>query len=929
MGKPLQHLYDLPSFSHKPVSFPTFIFLICVMLLPKANVQADGITKPMATTYYVSPNGNDNNAGTANAPFQTVRHGLEQVQPGDSLKLMAGTYREGEIYIDNGGSSTSPVVIQGAGPGQTFIKGSEVVDGWTQHNGSIWRVNWGTNSQQLFVDGKHLQQIGATSGWHGNNLEAVGNGLGDMSAGSFFYDNGVLYAWLADGGNPNNHLMEASVKNWLLDGENRSSYITMCDLTLAHSNGTHDGSRGYLLKTGTRGWILDNLNMAYGDFMCINLTGIEHIMRNCTIQYGGDVGLDMNNSDNAHNWTWYEGAPFMGTLIEGCFFTKNNYRNFYWEWHGGAMKLIPAIKGLTLRKNRIEDNNGPGIWFDHAVGENIITDNLIIGNEYGIFYEIQPNLSSTDFGAIICNNRVIGSKLTGIYVSASSNVVVQHNTVYDCWLGIAVHGMPRGDFELYSNVITKNVIFGTDIGDLILFEGADAGNNRIDSNFYVTGIQAPDGSSKNDPRVGIVNGGGYNINYTSLNSLRSSTDYGNGALEGDPQWLDAANYDFRKAAGSPAAHLGYQDACCCDDVLLNGGIFGSDTTGTDTSGNGGGSGSGGGGGAGGGGGTGGGTASLPGIRLNVGGGLYTTDDGREFIADDYYQGSTNVFVGQDPVGGTIEDDLYNVGRYGTNFSYNIPVDNDTFDIILHFSEPGFATPGLRVFDVNIEGGHLELDDFDVAALVANYYARIEVFEDVIVTDNELNISFISSLSDAIISAIEVVPVGNGGGGNTTFPIELLGFTAEPIPAQQIVELNWSTGFERDNQFFTIERSLDGQLFSSLDQVASQGNSTQVQSYKSVDRRPIEGKSYYRLKQTDFNGMFTYSNQVEVDFAPDGSISLHAFPVPGQTGHPLHIEMTAPLDLKWKFLCEECGWADRLANFSFRSFHRLKSADYRS
>ncbi|MEL6852923.1 MAG: right-handed parallel beta-helix repeat-containing protein, partial [Bacteroidota bacterium] len=547
MGKPLQHALLLKTFSHKPVN-PLYSFLLILMTVASCfSVQA--------TNYYVSPNGNDSNAGTAAQPFRTLEHGINQLAPGDSLKLMAGTYREGEIYINNGGTSNLPVVIQGAGPRQTFIKGSEVVSGWTQHSGNIWRTSWTTNSQQVFADGQHLQQIGNKSDWHNTYLEPVGSGLGDMTPGSFFFDGGsnTLYVQLSNGGNPNNVLMEASVKNFLLDGENRSSYVTFCDLTLAHSNGTHDGGRGYLLKTGPKGWVLENMTMEYGDFMCVNLVGVEHLMKNCTIQYGGDVGLDMNNSDSAHGWAWYEGSPRMNTVVEGCLFTKNNYRNFDFWWHGGAMKLIPAIKGLTVRGNRVEDNNGPGIWFDHAVGENIITDNLCIGNAIGIFYEIQPNVTSTDFGAVICNNRVIRSEYQGIYVSASSNVVVQHNTLYHCWAGIVVHGMPRGDFDLYNNVIKKNVLFGTDIGDLIQFEGTDAGNNQVDSNFYVTGLPLPNGSIKNNPRIGVVNGGGYNINYTSLSDLRSNTNYGEGALSGDPMWTDPEAYDFTKDANSPAA----------------------------------------------------------------------------------------------------------------------------------------------------------------------------------------------------------------------------------------------------------------------------------------------------------------------------------------------------------------------------------------
>lgn len=85
----------------------------------------------------------------------------------------------------------------------------------------------------------------------------------------------------------------------------------------------------------------------------------------------------------------------------------------------------------------------------------------------------------------------------------------------------------------------------------------------------------------------------------------------------------------------------------------------------------------------------------------------------------------------------------------------------------------------------------------------------------------------------------------------TLPIELLSFTATAATNQ--VNLAWITASEKNNDYFTIERTLDGLTFEEVIRVQGQGNSSIKTSYEYTDTRPLSGVSYYRLKQTDFNG----------------------------------------------------------------------------
>src|SRR5207245_1370576 len=89
------------------------------------------------------------------------------------------------------------------------------------------------------------------------------------------------------------------------------------------------------------------------------------------------------------------------------------------------------------------------------------------------------------------------------------------------------------------------------------------------------------------------------------------------------------------------------------------------------------------------------------VRINSGGGAYTTGDGRAFSADvDFTGGST--FTTAAAISGTSDPTLYQNERWGS-FSYAIPVTNGTYDVKLHFVELYYAAPcsGKRVFSMDI------------------------------------------------------------------------------------------------------------------------------------------------------------------------------------------------------------------------------------
>lgn len=95
------------------------------------------------------------------------------------------------------------------------------------------------------------------------------------------------------------------------------------------------------------------------------------------------------------------------------------------------------------------------------------------------------------------------------------------------------------------------------------------------------------------------------------------------------------------------------------------------------------------------------------------------------------------------------------------------------------------------------------------------------------------------------------------------PIELTYFTVSQ-KGQDIV-FEWETASETNNDFFTIEYSIDGINFHELTTIAGSGTTSEATSYNYVWNADESGLFYFRLKQTDYNGEFSYSKVVALNF----------------------------------------------------------------
>lgn len=113
---------------------------------------------------------------------------------------------------------------------------------------------------------------------------------------------------------------------------------------------------------------------------------------------------------------------------------------------------------------------------------------------------------------------------------------------------------------------------------------------------------------------------------------------------------------------------------------------------------------------------------------------------------------------------------------------------------------------------------------------------------------------ITDQNGAYASATVFIEVANA------LPVELIEFRASTNDCRVLLE--WATASEINNEYFELERSVDGLQFDYLAIVEGAGNSNQIINYSSIDAQP-NAANYYRLKQVDFDGQFVYSDIIYV------------------------------------------------------------------
>jgi hypothetical protein len=111
------------------------------------------------------------------------------------------------------------------------------------------------------------------------------------------------------------------------------------------------------------------------------------------------------------------------------------------------------------------------------------------------------------------------------------------------------------------------------------------------------------------------------------------------------------------------------------------------------------------------------------------------------------------------------------------------------------------------------------------------------------------------------------------------PVHLIYFNAKLVNRQTL--LNWSVADESDVDRYEIERSADGIHFNSLFTVNKKGMNQGTENYESIDKDPVNGFNYYRLKIVDKSHHYKYSKIVQVYLGTGSNMEISIYPNPAQ------------------------------------------------
>jgi hypothetical protein len=122
----------------------------------------------------------------------------------------------------------------------------------------------------------------------------------------------------------------------------------------------------------------------------------------------------------------------------------------------------------------------------------------------------------------------------------------------------------------------------------------------------------------------------------------------------------------------------------------------------------------------------------------------------------------------------------------------------------------------------------------------------------------------------------IYALGNASGGSNPLPVTYLSFNV--IKNSNSNSLKWATATETNCDIFEIQRSADLNTFSTIATIKGAGYSNEIINYQFDDYLPFFGKIYYRLKQIDFNGDFSYSEIKVINSNPNNNIAFYPNPV---------------------------------------------------
>jgi hypothetical protein len=399
-----------------------------------------------AREIHVSVTGNDSGPGSQADPYLTINRAASAAQPGDTVLVHGGTYREWVKPARGGTEEGKRITYRAAAGEEVFIKGSERITSWADQGGGVWKVEL-PNS---FFGDYNPYALVLSGGWlnygqwhHRGDVYLDGEACyekqtaAEVAAAEKSWHcqvQGQTTTIRANFGpaNPNSAVVEINVRESLFMPEITGlKYITVDGFHFLHAaaNWAPPGMKVQMGAVGPRmgkHWIIQNctvtnarcvgiiLGQAPGvDYDDIEAYG-DHVVRNNVIRRCGQAGI-----------AGQKGAT--RSVIAGNFIEDTNYRKEFGGWETAAIKFHNSvdtlIEGNLIRGVFREQQGAFGIWIDFGNQGLRITRNVIYDTEEAtLFLEMDHGPTLVD------NNILIGAEVR----SNSEATVFAHNLFADC-----------------------------------------------------------------------------------------------------------------------------------------------------------------------------------------------------------------------------------------------------------------------------------------------------------------------------------------------------------------------------------------------------------------------------------------------------------------------------------------------------------------
>jgi len=457
----------------KVIEFPSF----CKSLLPVLLFWFAVFTS-QAETWHVSLNGKDTNNGSEKSPFKTISKGDEMAQPGDTILVKEGIYRE-RVAPPRSGELGKPIVYM-AEPGQkVYIKGSDIWKPEWQKEGE--GILYAKPADSLFTDDVYFDSANpfkvdvSSTPWGRNGFREFPDKLGSVkyTLGQVFVDgkmwkqvplkeelqteqntwwyeriSGNIYLNTGANTDLSGRTVEITTRRRVFAPHKRGlGYIHLIGFIIEHCG--NQFPEGFWSKpenaqagaVGTRQghhWVIKNNVIRFANSIGIDcgsegadnerITGITPELGSTIItafkSITGTIIEDNFIVDNGSNGIMAHGV--FNLIIRGNVILRNNNLHFMGNnrYEQGAIKLHFAEKALIMN-NYIVNNYAFGIWLDNQWPDSRVTGNFIANNERsGIFLEL------TDYPfdkAIIDNNILVGNIENALYAHDASGGTFVNN----------------------------------------------------------------------------------------------------------------------------------------------------------------------------------------------------------------------------------------------------------------------------------------------------------------------------------------------------------------------------------------------------------------------------------------------------------------------------------------------------------------------